>query len=113
MALRASGLRDIEFESEEFNRAFTVKCDDRRFANALIDGRMMAWLLEDRSRWGFEMATGWAFCAGWGEPSEGSRTAPREGHGVRGAHPTGGLGPVPTPGEASGRRAAALGRLLA
>lgn len=69
VALRASGLRDIEFESEEFNRACTVKCDDRRFANALIDGRMMAWLLEDRS-WGFEMATGWAFCAGWGEPSE-------------------------------------------
>lgn len=36
--------RDIEFESEEFNRRFTVKCPDRHFATAFCDARMMAWL---------------------------------------------------------------------
>jgi hypothetical protein len=38
--------RDIEFESEEFNRAFDVRGDDRAFAHAVVDARMMTWLLE-------------------------------------------------------------------
>lgn len=46
------GLRDIDFESEEFNRAMQVKGDDPRFANYLIDARMMEWLLATR---------GWTF----------------------------------------------------
>jgi len=70
MAMRASGLRDIELESEAFNRAFTVKCDDLRFASAVMDGRMMAWLLEQGSRWGFEMVTGWAFSSNWTQAQE-------------------------------------------
>ena len=37
--------RDIEFESEEFNRRFNVKGPDERFATALCDARMMDWLL--------------------------------------------------------------------
>jgi hypothetical protein len=37
--------RDIEFESEEFNRRFTVKGPDERFATAFCDARMMDWLL--------------------------------------------------------------------
>ena len=47
------GFRDIEFESEEFNRAMQVKCDDRKFANYLVDARMMEWLLAARG-WAFE-----------------------------------------------------------
>ena len=35
------GSRGIEFELESFNRAFEVRCDDPRFAHALIDARMI------------------------------------------------------------------------
>jgi hypothetical protein len=38
------GLRDIEFESEEFNRCWNVKAPDREFAFKLVDARMIAWL---------------------------------------------------------------------
>lgn len=41
------GIHDIEFESEEFNRAFKIKSDDRRFAFAFIDGQMMTWLMDE------------------------------------------------------------------
>jgi hypothetical protein len=50
--------RDIAFESEEFNRAFEVRCSDARFANALIDGQMIAWLLALDREWGFEALDG-------------------------------------------------------
>lgn len=39
------GMRDIEFELEDFNRRFNVKCDDREFAYKLLDARMMEYLL--------------------------------------------------------------------
>lgn len=41
------GFRDIEFESEEFNRAWQVASEDRRFASAFVDAGMMAWLLDE------------------------------------------------------------------
>lgn len=41
------GMDDIRFESEDFNRAFNVRADDREFAYKLIDARMMAWLLAE------------------------------------------------------------------
>lgn len=41
----AVGLRGVELESEAFNRAFDVRCADPRFANALLDARMLDWLL--------------------------------------------------------------------
>jgi hypothetical protein len=50
---------DIAFESEEFNRAFSVRGEDRRFASAFIDARMMAWLLSLEPRWGFEIEGPW------------------------------------------------------
>jgi hypothetical protein len=43
---RAIGIHDIEFESEEFNRAFKVKCDDRKFASDVLHPRMMQFLLD-------------------------------------------------------------------
>ena len=46
---------DIQFESEEFNRRFTVHCEDPKFANDLIDARMMQWLLASASGYGFEV----------------------------------------------------------
>jgi len=37
--------RDIELESEVFNRAFTVHCEDRKFATDFLNPRMMEYLL--------------------------------------------------------------------
>jgi hypothetical protein len=47
--------RDIEFESEEFNRRFTVKGHDERFATAFCDARMMDWLLQHGDGYAFEV----------------------------------------------------------
>lgn len=49
------GVKDIAFESEEFNRAFEIKAKDRKFAFELIDPRMMQWLLSCDRRFGFEL----------------------------------------------------------
>ncbi|MFN8036952.1 MAG: hypothetical protein U0V73_13535 [Acidimicrobiia bacterium] len=40
------GMADLTFESDDFNRMFEVRCSDQRFAFALIDGRMMEWLMQ-------------------------------------------------------------------
>ncbi len=52
------GMRDIEFESEEFNRAFNVKCPDRQFASALCDAQMMQWLMDHGRPIHFELHGG-------------------------------------------------------
>jgi hypothetical protein len=44
--LGAIGFEDIDFESEEFSRRFHVKSPDKRFAYAVVDPRMMAFLLD-------------------------------------------------------------------
>jgi hypothetical protein len=41
----AFGFADLQFESEQFNRAFRVKADDPRFGHAVIHPRMMELLL--------------------------------------------------------------------
>ncbi|MGZ5128368.1 MAG: hypothetical protein ACXWDR_02395 [Actinomycetota bacterium] len=41
----ALSFHDIEFESEVFNRAFTVRSVEEKFANDLVDARMIEWLL--------------------------------------------------------------------
>jgi hypothetical protein len=41
----ALGGSDIDFESDEFSRAFWVKCDERKFAYDVITPQMMDWLL--------------------------------------------------------------------
>lgn len=47
--------RDIEFESEEFNRRFNVKGPDERFATAFCDARLMDWLMEHGDGYAFEV----------------------------------------------------------
>jgi len=47
--------RDIEFESEEFNRAWNVTSDDAGFAHAFVDARMCRWLLSDGGPHAFEV----------------------------------------------------------
>jgi hypothetical protein len=49
------GFRDIELESEEFNRAFTVRSPDRKFAVDFCDARMMEWLMGHGEGYGFEV----------------------------------------------------------
>jgi hypothetical protein len=39
------GLQDIDFESVEFSRAFTVKCAEKKFAYDICHPRMMEYLL--------------------------------------------------------------------
>jgi hypothetical protein len=56
------GLHDIEFESEDFNRRFNVKCADRKFANDLIDARMMQWLVGVDGAFRFELSGTWVLC---------------------------------------------------
>lgn len=47
--------RDLEFESEAFNRRFNVTGDDPHFATALCDARMMDWLLRNGDGYSFEV----------------------------------------------------------
>jgi hypothetical protein len=53
------GFDDIQFETEEFNRTFNVRCPDRKFANDFIDQRMMAWLQSQAWGWSFEVHGGY------------------------------------------------------
>ncbi|TMK81669.1 MAG: DUF3137 domain-containing protein [Actinobacteria bacterium] len=50
------GARDLDFESEEFNRMFKVTAQDPQVAYQLIDPRMMNWLLSTGGAFGFEVA---------------------------------------------------------
>lgn len=43
---RAVGFHDIEFESEQFNKTFKVKGDDRKFASDVLNPQMMQFLLD-------------------------------------------------------------------
>jgi hypothetical protein len=46
---------DIELELEDFNRAFTVSCPDRKFASDVLHPQMMEFLLQHRDvGWRFE-----------------------------------------------------------
>jgi hypothetical protein len=52
-------LPDIEFELEQFNRMFEVRCEDRKFAGALVDARMIEWLMGRSPLPGFEINGRW------------------------------------------------------
>jgi hypothetical protein len=51
--------RDIELESEDFNRAFTVTCPDRKFASDVLHPRCMELLLRTPGA-GFRFDRRWA-----------------------------------------------------
>lgn len=57
---------DIEFESEAFNRAFTVTCEDRKFATDVIHPRMMELLLTTQNL-GWRLTSGTLLIATEGE----------------------------------------------
>jgi hypothetical protein len=43
---QAMGYDDIDFESIEFSKSFTVRCKEKRFAYDICHPRMMEWLLD-------------------------------------------------------------------
>src|SRR5687767_1265574 len=59
VARSAAGLGGQEFELEDFNRVFDVRSDDGRLASAIVDQRMMGWLLELDPALGFQLQHGW------------------------------------------------------
>lgn len=63
--------RDIQLESEEFNRAFTVTSPDRRFAYDILHPRLMEQLLRTRD-------VGWKIEHGWILAIETGRHAPED-----------------------------------
>jgi hypothetical protein len=58
----ALSFHDIEFESEDFNRTFNVKSPDEKFANDLVDARMMQWLLQNGKGTAFEIMSDRLMC---------------------------------------------------
>jgi len=60
---RASYDRAV-FESTEFGDAFVVLTKDSRFAHALVDQRLMAWLLDLPPGLVIEVAGGWCLISG-------------------------------------------------
>lgn len=52
-------LHDIAFELEGFNRLYEIRSEDRRFAGALVDARMMEWLMSRSPLPGFEINGRW------------------------------------------------------
>jgi hypothetical protein len=50
----ALSFHDIQFESEPFNDDFNVRCEVPKFANDLIDARMMEWLMSIGSQHTYE-----------------------------------------------------------
>jgi hypothetical protein len=50
------GLRDIDFESEAFNRGFNLKCSDKEFAYKLIDARMEQFIVDTGGDYGIAFA---------------------------------------------------------
>jgi hypothetical protein len=45
-AFEAAGLPDLDFESDEFNRGWDVRCADHRFANLFLDAQMIDLVLD-------------------------------------------------------------------
>jgi len=60
----ALSFHDQQFESEAFNETFRVRCEDPKFANDLIDARMMQWLLATGVGYGFELVGNRVLVAG-------------------------------------------------
>jgi hypothetical protein len=64
------GFEEVQSESGAFNRRFRVSTEDPRFASALLDSRMLAWLLRDPEQGGpvgldeatVELAGSWIRC---------------------------------------------------
>lgn len=55
-------MKDIQFESGEFNDRFQIRSRDRAFAFELIDAQMMHWLLSVQGKFCFEVTSHALLC---------------------------------------------------
>jgi hypothetical protein len=62
-ALDLVGLGDIELESDEFNRRFALRSDDRRFAVTFVDAQMIDFVLSTEGRFAFAVKGRWVLLA--------------------------------------------------
>ena len=62
---------DIDLESEEFNKAFSVSCPDRKFASDVLHPRMMQYLLQyPQLGWRFEQDSMLVVAEGARDPAQ-------------------------------------------
>jgi hypothetical protein len=63
-AFEMVGAEDIDFESEEFNRAYDVRCLDKRFASLFLDAQMIDFILGFERHFAFETFGNYVLCHG-------------------------------------------------
>ena len=54
--------RPIQFESREFDGRFRVRAEDPKFASAVIDPRLISWLLANGDGWVWELQREFVLC---------------------------------------------------
>jgi hypothetical protein len=62
-AASSMGVKDLQLESEEFNRTFHVRSQDRDFATKFLDARMQDFMLTTGNRFTFETRGRWLLIA--------------------------------------------------
>jgi hypothetical protein len=63
-AIEMVGGEDIDFESEEFNRGYDVRCADKRFAFLFLDAQMIDFILDFEKHFAFETFGNYVLCHG-------------------------------------------------
>jgi hypothetical protein len=61
---KARELEEMQTESIGFDRAYRIWASDPRFASALLDQRMIAWMLEAEGDHALQIGGGWAAVVG-------------------------------------------------
>lgn len=61
-AFEMVGAEDIDFESEEFNRGYDVRCSDKRFASLFLDAQMIDFILGFERHFAFETFGNYVLC---------------------------------------------------
>jgi hypothetical protein len=63
-AASSMGVKDLQLESEEFNRTFHVRCNDRDFATKFLDAQMQDFMISAGRKLGFEARGRWLLIHG-------------------------------------------------
>ena len=61
-AFEKIGAEDLDFESEEFNRGYDVRCSDKRFASLFLDAQMIDFILGFERHFAFETFGNYVLC---------------------------------------------------
>jgi hypothetical protein len=63
-AFERIGAEDLDFESEEFNRSYDVRCTDKRFASLFLDAQVIDFILDFDREFAFETFGNYVMCHG-------------------------------------------------